>query len=126
MANPAVPSVAIVYCGDCAPSDPMRICVPLDGSAHAETALPYVVRLAEVLPVELDLLHVRATGGEGTAHDYLALVAGSIAEHVVVTRCTVTAGRPADVVLEHLETRDICSCSPHMVVLDFAMPWWGA
>lgn len=107
-ANPAVLPLAVVYRGDRPPSDPMRICVPLDGSAHAETALPYVVRLAEILPVELELLHVREAGEEGPAHDYLALVAGNIAEHVVVTRCSVTAGRPADVVLEHLETRDIC------------------
>ncbi len=84
-----------------------RICVPLDGSAHAELALPYVVGLAQVRRVTLDLLHVRTTAGDGPAAEYLALVADWVAPHVEVVTCHIANGEPADAVLEHLGTSDV-------------------
>lgn len=99
--------LAVAYRGARSAAGPLRICVPLDGSALAETALPYVVAIARSRPVELELVHVLEAGSEGAAHDYLALVDRQMAAHVAGVRRTVAIGRPSDAVLDHVETTDV-------------------
>lgn len=105
--NPRDLPLAVAYRRSRSAAGPLRICVPLDGSALAEAALPYVVALARVRTVELELVHVLEAGPEGAAHDYLALVDRRVAAYVMSVNRAVVVGRPSEAVLDHVATTGV-------------------
>lgn len=105
-ARPMRLAMAVAHRRDVPLQDPLRVCVPLDGSAHAELALAYVVRLAEARPVILDLIHVLEAGHVAPAQEYLEVVARWASGRVVGVTTAVRVGRPVDSVLDQLEAND--------------------
>lgn len=98
-----------------------RIMVPLDGSALAETALPYVEQLARELSLEVVLVRVVKIGGiysayiegypysgaadveaevEREATEYLKAVAGRLRAKGLEVRWKVHRGSPAAIIVD--------------------------
>jgi nucleotide-binding universal stress UspA family protein len=78
-----------------------RVSVPLDGSAHAERALRYVIGIATQRALELVLIHVHEHGDEQRAREYLALVATAMEPHASAVTTHVRRGEPAVAIREH-------------------------
>jgi len=97
----------LVYRGEPLDVSPWRVCVPLDGSAYAEGALPYVVALAGQREVELVLLHIDPTGADGDVTGYLDLIAAWASPHVGAVSCHTVAGRPVEELLSYIDLNDI-------------------
>ena len=75
---------------------PWCVCVPLDGSAYAEGALPDIAAIAGQRRVELVLQHIDQTGAASDVTGYLDLIAAWASGHVCAVSCRVTqwpAGR---------------------------------
>lgn len=109
-----------------------RILLPLDGSAHAEHALPHAGHIARLFGSRLSLLRVlggvEANGHTGSesidwrlrraeAERYLNALKGDQRLRDVETEVVVTEGRPAERIADHVRRNDI-----QLVI----MSSWGA
>ncbi len=83
-------------------SGPWRVAVPLDGSALAERALPYVLAIGRYQPIEIHLVHVHETGDVDRAHEYLDLVSVALRDHGAEVIPNVVVGSPASAILAHI------------------------
>ncbi|MCW5850535.1 MAG: universal stress protein [Anaerolineae bacterium] len=104
-----------------------ELIVPLDGSAFAETILPFAVDLAKALHWSLTLLRVLPVPGqpgfapdryleeEAEAVSYLTDVAASLRKEGVRVKTEVKAGPPARTILEqcHLHDASMIAMATH-------------
>ena len=110
-----------------------RIVAPLDGSSHAETALPYAEDLAQNLDLEILLVRVIDTGGpytgllddarfvevdpdiEADATDYMAQTAKRLNSKGLKAHWKLLEGTPGDrlVDLSHWMQQDIVVMATH-------------
>lgn len=104
-----------------------EILVPLDGSAFAETVLPFAVDLAQALHWSLTLLRVLPEPGqpgfvperyldeEAEAVSYLVNTASSLRKKGVKVRTDAKAGPPARTILEqcHLHDASMIAMATH-------------
>ena len=87
-----------------------RILVPLDGTPHAETALPYAAALAHTLQLPLVLLRAARPGLDlEEAAFYLEELRAWLAAAGVLATSVPAMERPAAASLEYIETRGV-SC----------------
>ena len=91
---------------------PWCVCVPLDGSAYAEGALPDIAAIAGQRRVELVLQHIDQTGAASDVTGYLDLIAAWASGHVSAVSCHTVAGQPVEELLTYIDDFDI-----HVVVL---------
>lgn len=105
-----------------------KILVPLDGSSLAEAILPQVTELAKTLDAELVVLRVAFAhvfpGADPTeeevqvirkAEEYVAGIAGKLADEGVSVKTAVRYGRPASEILGHIVDNklDLVAMSTH-------------
>ncbi len=102
-----LPSVIVHRLGR-PPVRPWRVCVPLDGSAHAEAALSFAIGLAQRKDIELCLVHVNESGHESVEGiGYLERAGMWVEPQVTSVSWRVIAGDPVVALLDHLESEDI-------------------
>ena len=80
---------------------PWKVIVPLDGSAHAESALAYAAAIGREEPIELLLVHVHSVGDIAHANDYLEVVSVAMREHCASVAVQVLGGEPGPAIVAH-------------------------